>query len=547
MLRPLEGGASVDHSALANEQVIDRLVRIEQLLENLCTPVINNAPSILETEFLGHTTPSASNVAIQSPMERRHNHTPSVSDLIVGHSLKGLSRIIGHPTPQPLLPLAEEDGETYLDCEVSRGEDLFRSATVEIQNLDLSPRTCWRLKQSFTRSILPWCPFVDQEECDQVLSRTCDSHFPTESMETCFVLFILALGSIVKEDYRGDAGSGFGGLEYFQAAAAMVSKPQNTMYSIMAVQCRILMTFYLLLSLRTIQAFDTIHQASLAVLGLLQFKSRMDGDVRLRQHIHRAYWACYLIEHELQSIVSYSSCLMQLQNEFVPLPLFEHDEPGSYWFLSEIAFRRIFSNSRDGFGWSTFTLHRDAVVNEIVLQLQQWYGYLPAQIKFPMTLGPLMDSHKVFLRAQYYAVVGVLHWSFVVRLLTSPPRDEQEHAACLKAGRQCLESCILHVHTVESLMQERHLMLFANISGLNCVANLLVCTYNIPALRSIQPPQQEDAIRKARNMLAIWSSSPIIASYVSQIDRLMTDRGINVMSSDGEHASCGTNYGALSL
>ena len=507
---------------------------------------INNNAS-LGSDDIGQVTPSVSNIAVQSPVEQRHNHPLSESDLIVGHSLKGLSRIVGHPTPQQLLPLAEEAGETYLEFEARRGEEMFHHCAVDMQNLDLSPRTCWRLQQSFTRSVLPWCPFIDQEECEELLSRICESHFPTDSLETCFVLFILALGSIAKEDYRGDAGSGFSGLEYFQAAAGMICRPRGTIYSIMQVQCRILMTFYFLFSLRPIQAFDTIHQASLAVLGLLQFKSRMEGDSGFRQHVYRAYWACYLLEHELQSIVSYSSCLLQLQNEFVPLPSFEHDEPGSYWFLSEIAFRKIFSNSRDGFGWNTFTLHRGAVVNEIILQLQQWYDYLPTQIKFPMTIGPLMDSHKVFLRAQYYAVVAVLHWSSIVRLLTSPPRDEQEHITLLKSGRQALESCILHVHAVESLLQERHLMLFANISGLNCVASLLASTYNVPALQGIQPANQDEAIRKARNMLASWASSNVISSYVSGIDKLMLSKGINLRLSYAEPELGKTTYGGASF
>ncbi|RVX68277.1 hypothetical protein B0A52_07280 [Exophiala mesophila] len=504
--RSSERDGEFDHSAVASQDVIDRLARIEHLLQTLPLSGINNNAS-LGSDDIGQVTPSVSNIAVQSPVEQRHNHPLSESDLIVGHSLKGLSRIVGHPTPQQLLPLAEEAGETYLE---SQSKDMLAPTAI-------------------LHTLGP--PLVPVHR----------------SGGTCFVLFILALGSIAKEDYRGDAGSGFSGLEYFQAAAGMICRPRGTIYSIMQVQCRILMTFYFLFSLRPIQAFDTIHQASLAVLGLLQFKSRMEGDSGFRQHVYRAYWACYLLEHELQSIVSYSSCLLQLQNEFVPLPSFEHDEPGSYWFLSEIAFRKIFSNSRDGFGWNTFTLHRGAVVNEIILQLQQWYDYLPTQIKFPMTIGPLMDSHKVFLRAQYYAVVAVLHWSSIVRLLTSPPRDEQEHITLLKSGRQALESCILHVHAVESLLQERHLMLFANISGLNCVASLLASTYNVPALQGIQPANQDEAIRKARNMLASWASSNVISSYVSGIDKLMLSKGINLRLSYAEPELGKTTYGGASF
>lgn len=226
------------------------------------------------------------------------------------------------------------------------------------------------------------------------------------------------------------------------------------------------MRLYFLLCLRPLQAFDAIHDASLAVLGLLQLKTRLEHDWEFRQSCHRAYWSCYLLEHELQSWVSYSACLLQSQNEFVPLPLSERDESGMYWFLSEIAFRKIFSQSREGVGWSTYyTLSGQLVVDEIILQLQQWYSHLPSHIKFPLGVGPLLDPQKVFLRAQFYAINATLHWAYIVRILATRPRDSIEQAKLLKGGSRCLDFATMHVFAVESLFQERHLMLFCNIFG----------------------------------------------------------------------------------
>ncbi|KAJ9611496.1 hypothetical protein H2200_004680 [Cladophialophora chaetospira] len=515
-----------------NQEVIHRLRRIEGLLENLSQANSNHGPVPPST---GHssevlTTPISPGVATAPSLEQRHNHLITETDLISEHALKGLARIVGQTIPEPLLPLSVTNDEIYLEIEIRRGEALLSGPLASLQDLDLSPKTCWRLQQSFARGILPWCPFIDQEECARNVTRTCDLQFPQHDLETSLALFVLALGDISKQDYRGDTANEFKGLDYFQLASSILSQPQHSAYSILAVQCRILKAFYYLFCLRPLQAFNSLHEASLAVLSLLQCKSRLERDPQLKEQVLRAYWTCYLFEHELQSNISYSSCLLQLQNEFVPLPLFDQDEPGSYWFLSEIAFRKIFSNSRDGFGWNAFMLHKTAVVHEIILQLQQWHDYLPGQVKFPMNVSPLMDSHKVFLRAQYFAVVGTLHWSFVVRLLTALPQDEKEYAAHLEAGAKCLESAVMHVHAVEPLLQERHLMLAANIIGLHCCVSILLCAYNVPVLASIQHPEQAEAIHKARNMLANWATSPVVANHVSRLDSLMMSKGLIVLS-----------------
>jgi hypothetical protein len=57
---------------------------------------------------------------------------------------------------------------------------------------------------------------------------------------------------------------------------------------------------------------------------------------------------------------------------------------------------------------------------------------------------------------------------------------------------------------------------------------LLLCTYNIPALAAIQQPSQLEAIRKGRSLLAIWTTSAEIASYVDKIDNTMMARGIPI-------------------
>lgn len=523
--RPIDGSDlnAISHSS---QEIISRLGRIEQILSNFSPPSWGGSEHGQSQAVVGGTPHSS--VAVPSPVSSRHNHSVVTrEDLLVGQSFKGLARLAEQPVPTALLPLAQQDGEDWLKVQIHRGEDLFLGPPADLRSQDLSNKTCWRLQQSFASLILPWCPLIDQQESAHIVTCTSEQKFPDTALETCLTLFIFALGAIAKEDYRGDTASEFAGLSYFQLASTMLSHPRHTNHSILAVQCRILQSFYYLFTLRHLQAFDSIHIAALATLNLLEFEARLKADDKFRQHVYRAYWACYLTEHELQARVSYSSCLLQLENELVPLPSFDHDEPGSYWFLSEIAFRKIFSNSREGYGWNSFSIHKYAVIQEIDLQLQQWYDYLPAKVKFPVELTHLIDPQKVFLRAQYYAIVGVLHWSAVVWLLTSPPpTDAKEAAVLVDAAARCLEYLITHVHAVESLLQERHLMLHANITGLHCIAFLLVCTYNAPELAGIQRPDHGDAVRKARVLLSNWRACPIVEKFMVELEELMVGKGL---------------------
>ena len=53
---------------------------------------------------------------------------------------------------------------------------------------------------------------------------------------------------------------------------------------------------------------------------LLQRREALATDEPYRQALIRAYWACYLIEHELQVYMPWSSQLVQQLSEDVDLP-----------------------------------------------------------------------------------------------------------------------------------------------------------------------------------------------------------------------------------
>ncbi|KAJ9633497.1 hypothetical protein H2204_006880 [Knufia peltigerae] len=524
------------------QTVIARLDRIETLLEKSSSQWVGllgvESPADPSIPPLDLATPlSASHV----PAGRvRHGHQQNGSSL-VGLTLSGLSRLVGQQCPPPLYPLADDDDdEAFLERQASPGEALCRNSHLTISDLSVSTRSFWRLQNSFARDVLPWCPLFDQKYCVDITTRIYEGQFPDKSLETCLTLFVLALGALTRSEHLTDdvqVTAGIPGLDYFQVASNILGCDRSSRYGILSIQCRILMGLYCLYCLRPVQAFDAIHEASLGVLALVQCKRRLEADTELQRMSHRAYWACFLLEHELQAYVSYSACLLQSHHDFVPLPLSDHDELGMYWFLAEVAFRRILSNPHAGIGWNANTLHAPVVVEEIISQIGLWYSHLPNQVKFPLGLSPILDPHKSFLRGQYYSINCVLSWSHVVRILTSQAHDEQERQRDLQAARRSLEFSVLAIFSVESLVQERHLLLLANLFGLYTQVMLLLCTYNEPALAAIQQPSQLEAIRKGRSLLAIWSTSAEIASYVDKIDTTMTAKGIPVYDEERTHDS----------
>jgi hypothetical protein len=116
-----------------------------------------------------------------------------------------------------------------------------------------------------------------------------------------------------------------------------------------------------------------------------------------------------MVEHELHPCVHIGTQPLEQFQEHLPLDFINHDEPGLFWFLSEIALRRIFVNSLCEVGQGGKTTYAPRVSEELVTQLEQWHAHLHPSVKFSLGTEPLLDSQKAFLRAQYYATLIQAH------------------------------------------------------------------------------------------------------------------------------------------
>ena len=529
--------------------VVSRLERIESLLRQVTSPrdhvsFATGALGIFHDEDQ-HLIPSPRSLD-ESLALARPAHAPNFT---IGFDLSGLSRLSNQESPEELLPLRNDNFERLLDLQLCHDGDIFRGGFVELESLDLGRRRCWQLLQFFLKDVLPWCPIIDQADCSDIVSRTVESGFDAQSLDTCLVLFILAVGSFAQDSlHLEDDPSMFPGVGYFRAACQIVDADRLNTNTIRYVQCQILMSFYLLYCLRPLLAHEAIQKASMKVIVLLQLHSRLQADPVYRQQCLRAYWTCYLIEHELQIYIPWSSQILQGFNEDMALPLSDYDEPGIYWFLAEITFRRIFSRPGGCLGWNQmFVICEPVVAREVSQQLSFWHAGLPHPIKFHLDerphMRPLLDPHKVFLRAQYYAIQATIFWPYVIRMLTSPPpydlpiptppaaaaagAPEEEEAYRIEGlARKSLSFAVLHQYAVEPLMQNRHLLLLADLTGLGSISMLLLCAYGVDRLRSIQPEAMDEAILIGYKCLRVWEANPELNARAEKMERLMRAKGI---------------------
>ena len=161
------------------------------------------------------------------------------------------------------------------------------------------------------------------------------------------------------------------------------------------------------------------------------------------------------------------------------LPSSETEEPGFFYFLSEIALRQLLANVLDNIGFSAGQTRYAPVLSfELCSQLSQWYANLPPALSFSLDLSSApsitLDPQKAFLKAQYYSMLCITKWPFIVRFVAQHPDFRGEQELLVREGRDCLESAMRYIDTIEGLLNFRHMLVFPNFIG-----------YVLPLTRSV--------------------------------------------------------------
>ncbi|OCK96701.1 uncharacterized protein K441DRAFT_713370 [Cenococcum geophilum 1.58] len=490
---------------------------------------------------------------------------PDAPPRLLGYTKIGLSeeflvRLAGHDVSSILSPLSFNEAEAYLERENAQGSHLFRAADPSWTSLDLSPQARFRFQRSFASTILAWFPIFDPDTFSKWVAETYNDNFRSQNQhthETSRALFILALGALAQDDcLTTDDPRQFSGLAYFLAACGILNENPVPSYSIVEIQCQILMGLYLLLCLRPLQASHAIAQASRSVVTLLNCRSRLANNDQLRESCHRAYWICFTVEDGLYSHVIYANQLMSPKvSEVVPLPIGHHNEPSMHWFLAEISLRRLHTSIfRSLIVYKPGIMYDPMLIEEQQQLLSKWYESLHPHVKFPEDNLPLLEPQKAFLRLRYFALRWLVCWPAVVCLITKTPDDEKQHADLVKYSTEAIRYLTQHVFSAEALVKQRHQMLFMNLVGAHYTTMILLCIHRAPVFSNIPKPRIIAAIRKGHEYLCFWAANPGVANSLHHVEREMVRCGLlsSVSASTSASASAyrapgGTDGGAPSL
>ncbi|KAF2185844.1 hypothetical protein K469DRAFT_750148 [Zopfia rhizophila CBS 207.26] len=512
-----------DAAGLFLNRLDARLDRLETKLDQS----LNSNPAASSFKHVTFLAPASTQHPYTTPLPPPSG--PSPTCLLgydrIGLSLEAFARLQEHEMHPLLKPLLFDESEVFLEREIAQGKRLYQAG--DPGTLDLSPRLCGRLQQAFARNVLAWFPIFDQESFSKLVAKSCTHLFDQSDPEVCLILLILSLGALSKaEDLTSDDPHEFPGLNYFLAACRTLNKDGTLDYSLLEAQCHVLISLYLLLCLRPLQASHAISLASKSVLTLLNFQSRLNADAQLREGCRRAYWACFIIEHELRNYIVYKTAPLLQVHEIVPLPSGYYNDPSMLWFLAEISMRRLYTYALENIWKAPHVVYEPKVIEVLREQISIWYDSLPPNIKFPKDTTMILDPQKAFLRAQYFALRWVIGWPAVVRIVTKGADDEQQHADLLTFSSEVIHYSIAHIHSSESLLQGRHPLLFANLVGMWCATMLLVTVHRAPALEPVHNPGAPAAILKSHAMLSTWAANPGVASIVHLLEEQMARNGL---------------------
>ncbi|EEU36450.1 uncharacterized protein NECHADRAFT_81209 [Fusarium vanettenii 77-13-4] len=472
--------------------------------------------------------PSPSAVFTESPAAE-HSDLPC----LVGLSLYGFAKTATKPCPKQLEPLLFDDGEDYLEHEHEYNQRILDPAVyVDIKDVDLSVKACWRNQQSFAKSVLPWVPVFDQQLCAKLVQEVSANGFDSCDPASSLGLFVLALGALSRagDESSQTSVSETPGLGYFRIASRKLDVAANGQDTVTIAQCFVLKASYLLLCLRTLAAFDAVHVASTIIARQMARKKWLEQETGRFEACHRVYLTCYILEHELRAVIHYGTELHQYER--LAMPLFHTHEPGFFWLLSEIALRQIYMNALCGVGSTARVAYAPRVAQELISQLDQWYEHLHPTVKFPLGPEPVLDTQKAFLRAQYYAARFQVNWSYVVQFLTTIDLgvDIDEKSIMLDGAQRAIEYASLVISSAQSLCQDRHLMLFTNLICTFAVAMMLLCIIDVPEFASLHDlTTTVAAIHQARSILSYWAEiNPSISVNLGRLDALMRAKGMDM-------------------
>ncbi|KAF1963413.1 hypothetical protein CC80DRAFT_541347 [Byssothecium circinans] len=341
-----------------------------------------------------------------------------------------------------------------------------------------------------------------------------------EGAESCIVLLVLALGhagsmgSISQQSPDKDPP----GLAYFAAAWALLPSLM-TRNNMLAAQCQILASAYLVYLARPVEAWNVLSSASMKIQLLLSAPGRVSpAEEELSK---RVYWNALMMESDLLAELDLPHSGIESFEDTFTLPTGFEDigtEPVGrdelWYFLAEIALRRLLNRvssmlyqRTSNFAKSpavTSITQLDPLVLELDYQLNQWYAGLPPAMQFPLDRVPLQNPVQTVLRLRYFACRTIIFRPYILLVL-------QDESLAMDSGVQdnchkCLEACIRQLEYITAHHAGHLPYLFQGALSIISQTLLVMGATMCPSLSALLPPPT--------------TMDDIIANVIHEMERL---------------------------
>ena len=337
------------------------------------------------------------------------------------------------------------DSRVLLELELER-ENLDPKASL---SLDFSSNATYI--RAFFDNVVVWNASVNPYDWSRFYEQASRSEF-REGAESCFVLFVLALGAANYEGAVAHASPDIEppGMPYFSAAWGLLPTLLTSNH-ILSSQCTILACDYLLYLVRPLEAW-TLLSSTIPKLQMILGKS---GGLpsELKELWNRVYWNAVLLESSLTSLdvppsnlpKTSPSAVHLLPSQFHsdlygPSQEVRDDHP---WFLVALITLHQLNEQI-----AVQTAHPDATQGPIALNLNtrltEWYTdrAFPNMPGLPPPRGPLNEHTFDYLRTQYSLSQMRIYKPYIFSALTDESMTLAPLSICRDSCRACLESAV---------------------------------------------------------------------------------------------------------
>ncbi|CAK7209413.1 hypothetical protein SBRCBS47491_000433 [Sporothrix bragantina] len=444
-----------------------------------------------------------------------------------------------------------DDTEAFYDDELKNSELLSKATELALlrgdgilqegSGLDLSKQTTRYLQQGFVESFLRWYPIWDVPESLRFVEKARNCGFDASEPATCVAMLLFAIGAIAQADVKVTPTSELPGIDYFARGVSILEQRRPTITKgFLALQCRFLQAIYCQLCFMPLQAWNSVSTVSRDLMHALSSSLPARLDLSERASLHRLFWACSTVHHELEAVLIMHPTGIRAYHDYVPLPLSETDDACFYYFLAQISLRQLLFETLDVVGFKRGQVNRAPIVTaEIRKSIRDWYCHLPPTLRFPLEKAPLFDTRKAYLRAQYLSLFVLLGWPSVLVLFEMSPAELQGEGPTAPSSselerlqsdaKDCLSKCALLLESSDEVLSQR--TLGTQLVMWSCYASLieLILTYNNPLFAFAAPATTDDrAIRCGYEILANWKHLPIVNRGLTRAKYLMASVGIHV-------------------